>query len=217
MVSRYSDAPPDTDAASNGSNGLGASAEAYMWEAAIPLMQSGVVMRQVFVVIALSVVLLTAFMLALTALDGDLTGAVLWQIGSVMLLILAGMLLLAWLAMLVIYRNRYEYRFRLDEHGIEARVAGATRKTNRLVNTLLMLSGRPSAASAGMLAGSRQTQYVRWSGVDDLVPDARRHAIVLRRNKIAVMLVQCHAGNYDAVLRRARAALSQAGRPSQTA
>lgn len=187
--------------------GPGMPSEKLTWEAAVPLMRSTVVLRQLAIVLVASCALVAGFVLFLQAIGGDLTWESAWRLVRIFLLILGGLALLAALVMLVLYGNRYEYRYTIDEQGITAATTGATSKKNTIVNVLLALSGRPSAAGAGVLAQSRQGERIRWQDVNDLTTDAGRREIVLRRRKRAVMLVQCTAENYESVLGRIRQAL----------
>jgi len=181
--------------------------EKLTWEAAVPLMRSTVVLRQLAIALLVPFTLVASFLLILQAIEGDLTWASAWQIVRIFLLIMGGFVLLSVLIILLFYGNRYEYRFTLDKQGITAATTGRTRKKNTIVNVLLILSGRPSAAGAGLLAHSRQGEHIRWQDVDGLTAHAGRHEIVLRRGKRAVMLVQCTAENYEPVLNHIRQAL----------
>ncbi len=170
------------------------------WDAAIPLWRSSLVVRQVFVVLTIAIGMVWLFMIILTAAEGDLDAATLWSISRIFLIILGGLLLGAFLVMAVLYR-RYEYRFTLDEQGVLASTTGRTRKKNALINALLVLSGRPSAMGAGMLAGSRQDQRVRWKDATAFRVDTRRRQITLRRGRRTLMLIQCTDENLETVRR----------------
>ncbi len=165
-------------------------------------------------VLAIATGIVWLFMIILTAAEGDLDATTFWSFSRIVLLILGGLLLLAFFVMAVLYR-RYEYRFTLDEQGVSASTIGGTRKKNAVINALLVLSGRPSAMGAGMLAGSRQDQRVRWKDANAFRVDTRRRQIALRRGRRTLMLIQCTQENLEIVrqvVEERAAAGTQAGR-----
>jgi hypothetical protein len=180
---------------------------AITWKASLRLLTNVVVIRQLFFVLVLSVLCVLAFLLLLEAFEGHLSLDSAWRYLLIALLILGGLSFLAALVMLVIYGNKYEYQFTVDEVGVKAETVGGTRRKNVIINWLLLLSGRPGPAGAGLLAASRQRELVKWKDVDWLDFNPEKKEIVLRRGKRAVMLVQCTAENFDRVLRLAQQAL----------
>ncbi|PDW04489.1 hypothetical protein [Candidatus Viridilinea mediisalina] len=104
------------------------------------------------------------------------------------------------IVLLVIYQGGYDYHYSIDEYGITATTAGRTAKTNRVVNTLLMMSGRPTEAGAGMLAAARQSQALAWRDVSNFSVNANQRVITLNSGPLPTMLVACDATNYQAIL-----------------
>lgn len=168
------------------------------WEAVVPVWRSAVVIRQLFTVLAIGVLLVWLFMIILQAVERDLDASSFWAISRVFLIILAVLLGLAALTLVLLFR-RYEYSFALDAQGIVATTTGATAKRNRVINLLLVLSGRPTAMGTGMLAASRQQERVRWRDVDTLKVDTRQRQIRLIRRRRTVMLIQCTEQNLGSV------------------
>ncbi|NLO27994.1 MAG: hypothetical protein GX113_07440 [Actinobacteria bacterium] len=122
------------------------------WQATIPIWQSSVVLRQLSAVLLIAVAAVWVLMIIITAADGDLDRAAFWSFSRIALIILAVLVGLATLVVALLHR-RAEYRFEMDEQGISASTAARTRKKNAVINTLLVLSGRPSAMGAGALVG----------------------------------------------------------------
>jgi hypothetical protein len=180
---------------------------AFTWQASLRLLTNVVVIRQLFFVLALSVLFVLVFALSLEAFEGHLTPQAAWKYLLITLLILGGLSFLAALVMLVIYGNKYDYQFTVDEVGVKAETVGGTRRKNVIINWLLLLSGRPGPAGAGLLAASRQSELVKWKDMDRLEVHVDKQEIVLRRGKRALMLVQCSAENFDQVLRLMQQAL----------
>jgi len=169
------------------------------WQATISIWRSSVVLRQLSAVLVIAVAAVWVLMIIMTAANGDLDRAAFWSFTRIILIIVAVLVGLTILVVGLLYR-RAPYRFELDEEGISASTAARTRKKNAIINTLLFLSGRPSAMGAGMLAASRQDERLRWEDVDSFTVDRKRRQIALRRKRRTVMLVQCTEQNVEQVV-----------------
>lgn len=119
---------------------------------------------------------------------------------------------LALFAIGVVYGGKYQYCYKLDERGVERAPRGRTARTNKIANTLLMLSGRPTAMGAGMMAASRQRETVAWSDVEEVEGDSGRHTVVLRGVRGDMAELPCPERRYEEVLRHARSAVERAKR-----
>lgn len=174
----------------------------FVWTARLSLLGSKVVLRQLALALGLPIILIALFMLVLEwPPDPRAIGVALRVAG-----IVAGIVLVLLAIVLgLVYRGGYEYRYEIDRQGIRATPHGRTATTNRIVNLLLMLSGRPSAAGAGMLAAARQSEFVAWPRVSGIRADDRQRTITLLRDGRPVMLVACDATQYAAVLEYVRA------------
>ncbi|NPV07276.1 MAG: hypothetical protein HPY83_04845 [Anaerolineae bacterium] len=112
--------------------------------------------------------------------------------------------MLAALTIGVIYSARYRYSVRLNEPGVEAEPAGGRARKDLIINSLLLLSGRPGARRAGLTAHGCRRERARSSEVDDVVGDSRPHSIELRRRGRPLTVVACTSGIYEEVLAKAR-------------
>lgn len=180
----------------------------FVWTARLSLVRSGVVLRQLALALGLPIILIALFILVLEwPPDPQTLGAALRVAG-----IVAGIILVLLAIVLgLVYRGGYEYRYEIDQRGITATTHGRTAATNRIVNLLLLLSGRPSAAGAGLLAAVRQSEFVAWSQVSGIRADDAQRTITLLRGRRAIMLVACEAAQYGAVLEFVRAATTRGG------
>ena len=121
------------------------------------------------------------------------------------LLIVGGILLgLFLLAMLFFYGGRYEYRYSLNVQGIERRPGSSTARKNGIVNFLLIFSGRPTAMGTGLLAQSRQVEYIAWKDVDRVAAEPAKKTITLYKGKKPFMVVTCDNEHYETVLQWAK-------------
>ncbi len=172
-----------------------------MWNAEIKLLSNSVVIRQLFMALAVSNLFVLSLILILDAIEGNLTfhGALRYFLIS--LGIMGFLSLLGVLAMVVVYGNRYEYKYVINDKGVKSETVGGTRKKNNIINFLCLLSGKPTAAGAGMIAASRQSELVKWEKVDNYTSNAKKFEIMLRRKGRTIMLICCTPDNYQSVLR----------------
>jgi hypothetical protein len=175
----------------------------FAWTARLKIWRSALVMGQLALVLGIPILLIG---LLLIVLEWPPDMALISSVLQVMGVVAAIFLVLLTLALGLIYRGGYDYYYVIDADGIRATTTGRTAKTNRIVNTLLMLSGRPSAAGAGILAAARQDEYLAWSDVSAFSVDARQYTITLKSGPLPAMLVVCEAAQFSAVLEFVRAA-----------
>ena len=121
------------------------------------MLSSAVIIRQFFMVLFASSACVLAFLLLLELIDCQLTLASAGKFVLITLAILFGLLFLGIIAIVLIYHNRYDLQFTVDKNGVRSTTFGKTKGKNALINMLLALSGKPSAAGSGLLAASRQT------------------------------------------------------------
>lgn len=169
------------------------------WQTRVPLLSSSLILRQLFLVLLVPSVCLLVFLLLLELIDGQLTMASAGTFVLITLAILGGLFLLSIIAIVVIYNNRYDLQFTVDERGVRSTTVGKTKRKNALVNSLLALSGKPSAAGAGLIAASRQTEWVKWDQIDNYIARPNKLEIQLRQGKRVLMLVHCTAVTYPRV------------------
>ena len=176
------------------------------WVATLSILQNKVVVTQLGLVLFIPLVVLACILLLIMRPSGaEEWGAV----GQIVLLtggIFLGLLLIA---VLLVYGGRYEYEFRLNHEGIGGRPHGRTAKKNRSINFLLIFSGRPTATGAGLLAQTRQEEYVAWNNVDTVIADERNRTITLQKGKRPLMVVPCDEAHYAAVLKMAQEAAAR--------
>ncbi len=169
------------------------------WQTRVPMLSSTVILRQFFLVLLIPSGCLLVFLLLLELIDGTLTLASAGTFALISLAILGGLLLLSIIAIVVIYHNRYDIQFTVDETGIRSTTVGKTKRKNAVINTLLVLSGKPGAAGSGLLAASRQSELVRWENIDHYTAVPNKLEIQLRQGKRVLMLVHCTPETYPRV------------------
>ena len=169
------------------------------WQIRIPMLSSRVIIRQLFFVLFASSACLLVFLLLLELIDGQLSLASAGKFILITQAILFGLFFLGIIAILLIYHNRYDLQFTVDEIGVRSTTIGKTKRRNAVINTLLLFSGKPGPAGAGLMAASRQSELVRWDKIDDFIADPGKGEIQLRKGKQVLMLVYCTPEIYPRV------------------
>jgi len=110
---------------------------------------------------------------------------------------------LTWLFIMVVYGGKYEVEFVLDDKGALCRTQGRQGKKNQFINALTvalgLLSGKPAAAGAGMLAQARQSQYLKWDHITRVEYMPRQQTILLRGGWTENVALFCTRENYPLV------------------
>ncbi len=118
------------------------------------------------------------------------------------LLAAAGLGMFLFLIAVILFGNRMRVRFTVDDESARwESVDKRARAGNRLAMAAGVLGGSPQTAGAGVLAASRENEFIRWDQVSSVTYDARQRMIVLRSSWRAVGMVICPAEMCDQVLR----------------
>jgi hypothetical protein len=114
--------------------------------------------------------------------------------------LIAALLLLTWLFIMIVYGGKYEVEYILNERGILCRTQTRQARKNRIINTLTvvlgLLSRKPAAAGAGMLAQARQEVFLQWSKVNKVVYKPDSSTIILRGAPMETIALFCTKENY---------------------
>lgn len=114
---------------------------------------------------------------------------------------LIGMLMLfTWVFITAVYGGKYEAEFFLDEEGVLCRTQEKQARKNRIINALTfvvgLLSGKPTVAGAGLLAGARQSVYLRWNRITKISYQPNRQTILLQGAWTEHIAIFCTKENY---------------------
>ena len=173
------------------------------WDIDVSILSSAPIMKQLGFALGLSVIFVVLLMFFIGLFSGDLNLNYLLFLGKLFFFLAATLAVLLLLALLLLMGNRYGYTFTLEAGGIGEAAGRRQRKRNAVINLSLVVagifSGRPGIAGAGILAGSRQKQYLRWNEIDEVAADPRRKRILLKKNRRVRMVIFCTAENYPFV------------------
>jgi hypothetical protein len=180
--------------------------EKIEWSIKVPIFRNPVILRQLALAVGIPFGLIFVIMLASGATLKDLRYPA----------ILVGLLFfLTWLFIRIVWGGKYDAEFVIDDKGIRCRTAARQARQNRIINALTvvlgLLSGKPAAAGAGILAQSRQDVLVKWGGINKIKELPGRNTIMVYGGFAQNIAVFCTPENYAQVRERI-AAKAQAGR-----
>lgn len=166
------------------------------WVAKLPFVRDPVFIRQMSLVFVLPLIVLGALLVVLEwPLDRQSLGMIL----KIVLLVGAVMLALYLFVILVVLRGRQEIRYTLDAKGVREETAGPLKHMN-IVKWLLVLSGKPTYASIGLMAQGPKSERITWKRVEKVAADPPTKTITLRKGRTDLIVLHCTAENYDQAL-----------------
>lgn len=164
------------------------------WKIKIPIFKDMTILKQLGIAVGIP------FGIALFAIAATSGRSVytLYALG-----LIGALLLMSWAFIMAVYGGRYEVEFVLNDEGVLCRTQAKQAKKNRLINALAvgagLISGKPAVAGAGLLAGARQSVYLRWSRVTRVKYCPGRRTILLRGGWTENIGLYCTKENYQEV------------------
>lgn len=168
-----------------------------VWETDLPLFSRVMLAQWTGAMLAtLLAVLLIMAPIFLTAGDWGSFGRLALAMGAG----IAVFWLLGLLIMLAVFRGEFHVRYTLNNRGVRYEALERAAKVgNRAAVLLGALARNPGVAGAGLLAASRESEEIRWSGAFKAVHKPARHAILFKNSWRTLMWVQCRPDNYESV------------------
>lgn len=168
------------------------------WQMDVPLINNRFIMADVFKACGLTALFMAILLGFIFGLDGGMNGVKQAIIAAGIALI--GLLVMSVLVMAVFLGNTYRMEFVLTAK--EAKMVSRSDRAhtaNRLALILGLLSGKPGAAGAGLLAVSREIRAVRWADVRQVLLYPEQCVIVLKGGLLETIHLYCTVQNYAAV------------------
>lgn len=163
------------------------------WAVSVPIFHSSMILGQMGIAIGIPFGLLCVFLLVVSGKEKRIYG--LYALG-----IIGALFLLTYILIKVLYGGKYDVGFVLDNNGILCYTQPSQANKNRIMNTLTvvlgLLSGKAAVAGAGLLAGTKQTAFLRWSKVQKVRYYPQKHVIMLRGGFTDRIAVFCLKENY---------------------
>ena len=179
---------------------------AISWDIDVSILSNKHIFKQVFIGVILAMLFTVTIILLIQIFSGDFTWDFLVTLLQIFLFLVVLFMVMIVLGVIIFMGNRYDYNFSLDpDKGIWEKPQERQGKKNNLINTLAIflgiLSKNPSVSGAGLIAQSRQKQFVGWKDVNKIEKNPRDKVIKLKRNSRTLMILFCHPENYDEVLK----------------
>ncbi len=188
----------------------GTASPELVWEIAVPLLNNRIMFGGVTKAFGIAGLIMGSLLSFLFLVQDEAEA-----IPSIWLLtgaICGGMWLLSVLVMLVVFRNHMHFRFSLsDDRVLVEQIDTTAKAANRIAAVAGALAGSPSAAGAGILAQTQETQSASFDGSFRAVFRPRGRVILLRNRWRTLLAVYCTAENYDTVAARISAAIAAHG------
>ena len=191
------------------------SGQVLAWECYVPLINHPVIVGGLAKVLAVAGLLLFALVGGVIGAQEGIDAVV--SLAAMLLLVLGGLFVFLLLIMLLVFGNRMQMAFALDDRGILVEVIdGRTKSANRLAALVGAAAGNPGVAGVGLMAMKDEKRSALWSSIAAASYDPKRRTITLRNRWRTVLHVFCTAENYEAVAARIATATGSAERPVPT-
>ena len=168
--------------------------EKIEWKISVPLFKNTLILQQLGIAIGIPF----GIVVLVVGLASGKSVYLLYGLG-----LIGALLFLTWLFMMAVYRGNYDADFVLDSEGALCRTQAKQAKKNWAINILTvflgLFSGKPALAGAGMLAQSRQEEFLRWKRIRQVKLDPKSHTILLRGSPTESMALFCTEDNYTQV------------------
>jgi len=168
--------------------------ESARWEISVPIFKNTVILKQLGLAVGIPFGLVALVIVIVSGISRD----TLYALG-----LIAALLILTWLFITAAYRGKYEAEFVLDGKGVLCRTQAKQARKNRIINTLALifglLSGRPAAAGAGVLAQSRQQVFLRWNRITKVKYKSQSYTILISGGWTEQIALFCTDENYEQV------------------
>lgn len=165
-------------------------AEGPAWECRVPVLTNPFLwydLTKVFVIVYLVCVTLMTVIFLIAGEPASVA-----PVARIFAFVCAGLLAASMPLAALWYANRVHVRYELSARGVRYQTLERKDKVaNRLLIVLGLLLGRPSAAGAGLLAASRETEFTRWTDVTRVREHASLGVVSLVSGWLVVQRLHC--------------------------
>ncbi len=173
-----------------------AASSRYQWDYAMPLVTSRFFLADTVLVLGIAIVAMYGLVAVMGLIAEGKPVLLPWQMGAGAF---AGLFLLFGVISLAVFQNRVDVTYVVDGDGITQTAGAKTRKVNRIVLILALLSGKGGAIGSGLLAQSREETRIGWTEVRGLWLHPKEHVIEVRDTTFRMTRIFCPPELYDAV------------------
>jgi len=172
------------------------------WDIDVPIFGNRIVHLQLLLAFGIPIALIFIFINILKLIDWLKYGIrpISSSGAGYALLLIAILITLTVLLIFVLYKNRYQMHYLLNERGVRQVVRSEQVRKNAIINSLLwlgaILSRNAGAAGTAMLAGSRSEDFVSWERVKGYKVSAKDHTISLKVDGTLAFVLFCTPNIY---------------------
>ncbi|MBP7893061.1 MAG: hypothetical protein KA063_05945 [Firmicutes bacterium] len=184
--------------------------EKLRWEISVPIFRNAIIVRQMAIAIGIPFGLVIGILLIASRGEGAR------EYSFYGLALIAAAFGLAYLVIMIAYGGKYQVGFVLDHMGIQCYTCGKQAKRNRVINGLTVALGiltrRPTAAGAGILAASQQSTSLKWRNMRKTKFHRAQYTITVHGHFAQQIAIFCTPDNYATVETFIRSRLRDLGR-----
>jgi hypothetical protein len=183
------------------------------WEVSASILTNKHILKQLFWVFQISVGFVLILIFLIQALDPytQITLDFVKFLGQLYFIMLGILSVCLAIGYLIIMGARYDFLFTLDSNGIMESPGRKQGRKNAITYMLAIIGGlfsrNPGLAGAGLIAMSRQKNYISWQDINKMEVDPRSRTIILKRDKRLLMIVFCTKENFEEVKDRIKSYL----------
>jgi len=180
------------------------------WETSVPIFRNKIILKQMAIAIGIPFGLVIGILLIASRGEGAR------EYSFYGLALIAAAFGLAYLVIMIAYGGKYQVGFVLDHMGIQCYTCGKQAKRNRVINGLTVALGiltrRPTAAGAGILAASQQSTSLKWRNMRKTKFHRAQYTITVHGHFAQQIAIFCTPDNYATVETFIRSRLRDLGR-----
>lgn len=159
------------------------------WDIKVPIFKNRLIISQLVLALGIPFALLLLMMIIMQAYYGAILIAVAF--------------VLTFILVLIIFKGTYDLHIKIDGKGILYRNQNNQAKRIKKLSTLTFVMGfftkNPSAAGAGLLAGSKTEIFVKWKSIKKIKYIEKQKLIMIKGEFAQNIALFCMDENYGSV------------------
>lgn len=171
--------------------------EKIQWEIKVPIFRNIVILKDLGIALGIPFGILIIFLLIVSGGDVSADGI------GYPLIFIGVFFVTTFLFIMLIYGSKYDAGYVVDNKGILNYTQKNQAKRNKIINTMAiivgLLSGKPSAAGAGVLAASRQSVLLKWKSIKKVKVYPNSKSIVVQGGFTEKIALFCNDDNFELV------------------
>ena len=186
--------------------------EKKTWEIKIPLITNPLILLDSLKVFGIAFLIIGLLFLVIFGAQGEVE--TLWPLLGMFAIIFAGLTILSFLIMVVVFGNKFHCRFTLTPDGvIFENVDKRSKFMNRAAVGVGFVGGSPGTMGAGLINQSLEQMSVLWKNVARADFNPKRKTISLANSWRKVMVIYCMAENWQEMSEEVKGFLDATARP----